>query len=47
MTKKTEEKIEDVADVLEDAAEVLEDLESLVKHRKESSCTIKKYKRQS
>jgi hypothetical protein len=46
MAKKTEEKIEDVADVLEDAAEVLEDLGVISEaQEKKVLALIKKYKK--
>jgi hypothetical protein len=46
MAKKTDEKIEDVADVLEDAADVLEDL-GIISDAQEKKilALIKKYKK--
>tara|TARA_R110002012_G_C11653863_1_gene611594 strand:- start:2932 stop:3132 length:201 start_codon:yes stop_codon:yes gene_type:complete len=46
MAKKTEEKVEDVADVLEDATEVLEDLGVISEaQEKKILALIKKYKK--
>ena len=46
MAKKTEEKVEDVAEVMEDAAEVLEDL-GVIRQAQEKKilALIKKYKK--